>query len=207
MPESVSDATLIAWHFKAGDNVLRDENLADLETDKVVLEVPAPAAGVLQEIRINDGATVVPGDVLAVLVEGESSGEKIDVPATVATAEITQQAEVAAGGPVKTSPAVRRLTEEHDLDATMVTGTGKDGRVTKANVLSFLKSDDSGNASVGDPTAATVDDGHFVTLDRSEQRVPMTRLRARIAERLVDAQLTAAMLTTFNEVDLAEVMA
>lgn len=207
LPESVSDATLIAWHFKAGDTVLRDENLADLETDKVVLEVPAPAAGVLQEIRINDGATVVPGDVLAVLVEGESSGEKIDVPATVATAEITQQAEVAAGGPVKTSPAVRRLLEEHDLDVTMVTGTGKDGRVTKADVLSFLKSDDSGNASVGDPTTATVDDGHFVTLDRSEQRVPMTRLRARIAERLVDAQLTAAMLTTFNEVDLTEVMA
>ena len=207
LPESVSDATLIAWHCKVGDTVLRDENLADLETDKVVLEVPAPATGVLQEIRINDGATVMPGDVLAVLVEGESSGEKIDVPATVATAEITQQAEVAAGGPVKTSPAVRRLIEEHDLDVTMVTGTGKDGRVTKADVLSFLKSDDSGNASVGDPTTATVDDGHFVTLDRSEQRVPMTRLRARIAERLVDAQLTAAMLTTFNEVDLTEVMA
>ena len=207
LPESVSDATLIAWHCKVGDTVLRDENLADLETDKVVLEVPAPATGVLQEIRINDGATVMPGDVLAVLVEGESSGEKIDVPATVATAEITQQAEMAAGGPVKTSPAVRRLLEEHDLDATMVTGTGKDGRVTKADVLSFLKSDDSGNASVGDPTTATVDDGHFVTLDRSEQRVPMTRLRARIAERLVDAQLTAAMLTTFNEVDLTEVMA
>ena len=207
LPESVSDATLIAWHCKVGDTVLRDENLADLETDKVVLEVPAPATGVLQEIRINDGATVTPGDVLAVLVEGESSGEKIDVPATVATAEITQQAEMAASGPVKTSPAVRRLLEEHDLDATMVTGTGKDGRVTKADVLSFLKSDDSGNASVGDPTTATVDDGHFVTLDRSEQRVPMTRLRARIAERLVDAQLTAAMLTTFNEVDLTEVMA
>ena len=207
LPESVSDATLIAWHCKVGDTVLRDENLADLETDKVVLEVPAPATGVLQEIRINDGATVMPGDVLAVLVEGESSGEKIDVPATVVTAEITQQAEMAAGGPVKTSPAGRHLLEEHDLDATMVTGTGKDGRVTKADVLSFLKSDDSGNASVGDPTTATVDDGHFVTLDRSEQRVPMTRLRARIAERLVDAQLTAAMLTTFNEVDLTEVMA
>jgi len=207
LPESVSDATLIAWHRKAGDTVVRDENLADLETDKVVLEVPAPATGVLQEIRINDGATVTAGDVLAVLVEGERTGEMIDVSATVATAEIVQQAEMVGGGPVKTSPAVRRLLEEHDLDATMVTGTGKDGRVTKADVLSFLKSDDSGNASVGDPTTATIDDGHFVTLDRSEQRVPMTRLRARIAERLVDAQLTAAMLTTFNEVDLTEVMA
>ena len=207
LPESVSDATLIAWHRKAGDTVQRDENLVDLETDKVVLEVPAPAAGVLQEILINDGATVMPGEILAVLVEGADTGRKNDAPATVATAEIEQQIEVAGGGPVKTSPAVRRLLDEHDLDATMVTGTGKDGRVTKADVLSFLKSDDSGNASVGDPSTAAVDDGHFVTLDRSEQRVPMTRLRARIAERLLDAQQTAAMLTTFNEIDLTEVMA
>jgi len=207
LPESVSDATLIAWHRKAGDTVVRDENLVDLETDKVVLEVPAPASGVLQEIRINDGATVTAGEILAVLAEGEVSGDKNDVPATVAKAEIKQQSEVAVAGAVKTSPSVRRLLDEHDLDATMVTGTGKDGRLTKADVLSFLKSDHSGGVSVGDPTAPAVDDDHFVTLDRSEQRVPMTRLRARIAERLVDAQQTAAMLTTFNEIDLTEVMA
>ncbi len=207
LPESVSDATLIAWHRKAGDTVVRDENLADLETDKVVLEVPAPAAGVLQEIRINDGATVTAGEILAVLAEGEVSGDKNDAPATVAKAEIKQQSEMAVAGAVKTSPAVRRLLDEHDLDATMVTGTGKDGRLTKADVLSFLKSDHSGGVSVGDPTAPAVDDDHFVTLDGSEQRVPMTRLRARIAERLVDAQQTAAMLTTFNEIDLTEVMA
>ena len=186
---------------------MRDENLADLETDKVVLEVPAPAAGVLQEIRINDGATVTAGEILAVLAEGEVSGDKNDAPATVANADIKQQSEMAVAGAVKTSPAVRRLLDEHDLDATMVTGTGKDGRLTKADVLSFLKSDHSGGESVGDPTAPAVDDDHFVTLDRSEQRVPMTRLRARIAERLVDAQQTAAMLTTFNEIDLTEVMA
>jgi 2-oxoglutarate dehydrogenase E2 component (dihydrolipoamide succinyltransferase) len=207
LPESVSDATLIAWHYKAGDTVLRDENLVDLETDKVVLEVPAPAAGVLQEIRINDGTTVLPGEILAVLVESADTGRKNDAPATVATAEIKQQTEVVAGGPVKTSPAVRRLLEEHDLDATMVTGTGKDGRVTKADVLSFLTSDDSGNVSAGDPATTAVVDDRFVALERSEQRVPMTRLRARIAERLVDAQQTAAMLTTFNEIDLTEVMA
>jgi len=207
LPESVSDATLIAWHYKAGDAVLRDENLVDLETDKVVLEVPAPAAGVLQEIRINDGATVLPGEILAVLVESADTGRKNDTPATVATAEIKQQTEVVAGGPVKTSPAVRRLLEEHDLDATMVTGTGKEGRVTKADVLSFLTSDDSGNVSAGDPATTAVVDDRFVALERSEQRVPMTRLRARIAERLVDAQQTAAMLTTFNEIDLTEVMA
>lgn len=206
LPESVSDATLIAWHYKAGDTVLRDENLVDLETDKVVLEVPAPAAGVLQEIRINDGTTVLPGEILAVLVESADTGRKNDAPATVATAEIKQQTEVVAGGPVKTSPAVRRLLEEHDLDATMVTGTGKDGRVTKADVLSFLTSDDSGNVSAGDPATTAVVDDRFVALERSEQRVPMTRLRARIAERLVDAQQTAAMLTTFNEIDLTEVM-
>ncbi len=207
LPESVSDATLVAWHRKAGDTVLRDENLVDLETDKVVLEVPAPATGVLQEIRIDDGTTVTTGEILAVLAEGEVSGDKNDAPATVAKADIKQQSEMAVAGAVKTSPAVRRLLDEHDLDATMVTGTGKDGRLTKADVLSFLKSDHSGGVSVGDPTTPAVDDDHFVTLDRSEQRVPMTRLRARIAERLVDAQQTAAMLTTFNEIDLTEVMA
>jgi len=188
LPESVSDATLVAWHRKAGDTVLRDENLVDLETDKVVLEVPAPATGVLQEIRIDDGTTVTTGEILAVLAEGEVSGDKNDAPATVAKAEIMQQSEMAVAGPVKTSPAVRRLLEEHDLDATMVTGTGKDGRLTKADVMSFLKLDHGGNVTSGDPTAPAVDDDHFVTLDRSEQRVPMTRLRARIAERLVDAQ-------------------
>ena len=110
-------------------------------------------------------------------------------------------------GPIKTSPAVRRLLEEHDLDATMVTGTGKDGRLTKADVLSFLKSDDSGNVTPGDPAPVVAGSDDTATLERTEQRVPMTRLRARIAERLLEAQHSAAMLTTFNEVDLTEVMA
>lgn len=206
LPESVSDATLITWHRKAGDTVARDENLVDLETDKVVLEVPAPAAGVLQEIKINDGATVIAGDVLAVLADAAGTGNTPDAPAMTPVGEIRQQPEKEATGPVKTSPAVRRLLEEHDLDATMVAGSGKDGRVTKADVMAFLKADDSGNVTPGDPTPAAVDDGHVVALDRSEQRVPMTRLRARIAERLLDAQHTAAMLTTFNEIDLTEVM-
>jgi len=205
LPESVSDATLVAWHRKAGDTVLRDENLVDLETDKVVLEVPAPVAGVLQEIRIDDGATVTAGEILAVIAEVEVSSDKNDAPATVAKAEIEQQSEMAVAGPVKTSPAVRRLLEEHDLDATMVTGTGNDGRLTKADVLSFLKLEHGGNVTSGDPTP-DVTEGDIVGLERSEQRVPMTRLRARIAERLVDAQQTAAMLTTFNEVDLTEVL-
>jgi 2-oxoglutarate dehydrogenase E2 component (dihydrolipoamide succinyltransferase) len=204
LPESVSDATLIAWHKKAGDAVTRDENLVDLETDKVVLEVPAPASGVLKQIIIQDGATVTAGEVLAVLEEGAAATET----APIASKEKKSSAPVAetpAKAP-KTSPAVRRLLDEHDLDETMVLGTGKDGRITKADVLAFLKSDDSSNVTPGDPTPVVMDDGDVAGLERTEQRVPMTRLRARIAERLIDVQQTAAMLTTFNEVDLTKVM-
>ncbi len=189
LPESVSDATLVAWHRKAGDTVARDENLVDLETDKVVLEVPAPAGGVLQEILIKDGATVVAGDVLAILVEGDSKASvaaaKSSAPAVEVTADTSSNDD---SGPIKTSPAVRRLLEEHDLDATMVTGTGKDGRLTKADVMSFLKSDDSSDVTPGDPAPAVASGDQVVALERSEQRVPMTRLRARIAERLLEAQ-------------------
>lgn len=210
LPESVTDATLVGWHKKVGDSVARDENLVDLETDKVVLEVPAPASGTITKIVAKDGATVVAGDLLAILEEGE---------AAVAAAPAEEKAEEKPAepkakkkqkeikGPVKTSPAVRRLLDEHDLDATMVTGSGKDGRLTKADVMAFLKADDSGEVTPGDPTPAAVDDEVTVGLARNEQRVPMTRLRARIAERLIEAQQTAAMLTTFNEVDLTEVMA
>jgi 2-oxoglutarate dehydrogenase E2 component (dihydrolipoamide succinyltransferase) len=208
LPESVSDATLVTWHKKAGDTVARDENLVDLETDKVVLEVPAPAGGVLQEIKIKDGATVVAGEVLAILAESDSKAPvavaKSSTPAVEVTAEASGKDDA---GPIKTSPAVRRLLEEHDLDATMVTGTGKDSRLTKADVLSFLKSDDSSDVTPGDPTSAVAGGDQVFALERSEQRVPMTRLRARIAERLLEAQHSAAMLTTFNEVDLTEVMA
>jgi 2-oxoglutarate dehydrogenase E2 component (dihydrolipoamide succinyltransferase) len=204
LPESVSDATLIAWHKKVGEAVSRDENLVDLETDKVVLEVPAPASGVLQEIRIEDGATVVAGDVLAILEEGAVSAEetpKASSPQKAAAPKLEKEIKAP-----KTSPSVRRLLDEHDLDDTMVIGTGKDGRITKADVLSFLKSDDSSNVTPGDPTPDVIDDLDVVGVERSEQRVPMTRLRARIAERLIEAQQTAAMLTTFNEVDLTKVM-
>jgi len=206
LPESVTDATLVGWHKKAGESVLRDENLVDLETDKVVLEVPAPASGILVRIVAENGATVEAGDLLAVLEEGE-----VDTPVAPA-AEVpddkpAEHAPQASSGPIKTSPAVRRLLDEHDLDATMVTGTGKDGRLTKADVMAFLKADNSSNVTPGDPAPAVVDEGGVQELQRTEQRVPMTRLRARIAERLVEAQQTAAMLTTFNEVDLTEVMA
>ncbi len=205
LPESVSDATLIAWHKKVGESVARDENLVDLETDKVVLEVPAPTSGVLQEIRVQDGAVVTAGDVLAILQEGAATADtapQAEAKATTAPAAKVQEHDA----PAKTSPAVRRLIDEHDLDETMVIGSGKNGRITKADVLAFLKSDDSSNVTPGDPTPAVADEDGTVGLERTEQRVPMTRLRARIAERLIDAQQTAAMLTTFNEVDLTKVM-
>ena len=205
LPESVSDATLVAWHKTVGEGVARDENLVDLETDKVVLEVPAPASGTIASIVVEDGATVVAGDVLAILEEREVAQAAPNKPEKKTENKKTP-APREKKGPVKTSPAVRHLLEEHDLDATMVTGSGKDGRITKADVMSFLKKDDSSNVNPGDPAPVHVE-SISTGPERSEKRVPMTRLRARIAERLVDAQQTAAMLTTFNEVDLTEVMA
>ncbi|MCH9005674.1 MAG: 2-oxoglutarate dehydrogenase complex dihydrolipoyllysine-residue succinyltransferase [Proteobacteria bacterium] len=206
LPESVSDATLIAWHKNAGETVSRDENLVDLETDKVVLEVPAPVSGTIMKIVVDNGTTVVAGDVLAILEEGEVAAAAPANPEQAAVEKVASTAKKEPAGPVKTSPAVRRLLDEYDLDATMVSGSGKDGRITKADVMAFLKSNDSGNVTPGDPAPA-VEESVVTRTARTEQRVPMTRLRARIAERLVDAQQTAAMLTTFNEVDLTEVMA
>ncbi len=211
LPESVTDATLVAWHKKEGDAVSRDENLVDLETDKVVLEVPAPSSGTLQEIRIADGTTVTSGQVLAILLEGEgavaqpaANAEPEETEAPVAETQPAATSKSAASAH-KLSPSVRRLLDEHDLDATIVTGSGKDGRVTKADVMSYLKSHADENVTPGDPAPA-VAVGHIPAVARNEQRVPMTRLRSRIAERMVEAQHAAAMLTTFNEIDLTKVI-
>lgn len=206
LPESVSDATLVAWHKKPGETVSRDENLVDLETDKVVLEVPAPSSGTISEIKVENGATVVAGDVLALLEEGETAAA---APATTQAAEMKVESPVVKAvdtGPAKLSPAVRRLLEEHDLDATIVIGSGKDGRITKSDVMSYLKTHSDENVTPGDPAPELEVAGTSFGPSRTEQRVPMTRLRARIAERMVEAQHTAAMLTTFNEVDLTKVM-
>ena len=211
LPESVTDATLVAWHKKEGDAVTRDENLVDLETDKVVLEVPAPFSGTLQEIRITDGTTVTSGQVLAILLEGEGAATQAaanaEPDASVAPTVESRDEETAksAAAAHKLSPSVRHLLDEHDLDATIVIGTGKDGRVTKADVMSYLKSHADENVTPGDPAPA-VAVGHIPAIARNEQRVPMTRLRSRIAERMVEAQHNAAMLTTFNEVDLTKVI-
>ena len=212
LPESVTDATLLAWHKKEGDAVARDENLVDLETDKVVLEVPAPSSGTLQEIKITGGTTVTSGQVLAILLEGEGTTAR---PAAKAETQLAEQADVenlearepkSVESAHKLSPSVRRLLDEHDLDAVIVTGTGKDGRITKADVMSYLKSHADENVTPGDPTAAIAAVHVPAGAGRNEQRVPMTRLRARIAERMVEAQHSAAMLTTFNEIDLTKVI-
>jgi 2-oxoglutarate dehydrogenase E2 component (dihydrolipoamide succinyltransferase) len=212
LPESVTDATLLAWHKKEGDAVARDENLVDLETDKVVLEVPAPSSGTLQEIKITGGTTVTSGQVLAILLEGEGTTAR---PAAKAEVQLVEQADVenlearppkSVESAHKLSPSVRRLLDEHDLDAVIVTGTGKDGRITKADVMSYLKSHADENVTPGDPTPALAAVRVSAGAGRNEQRVPMTRLRARIAERMVEAQHSAAMLTTFNEIDLTKVI-
>jgi len=197
LPESVTDATLVGWHKKVGESVRRDDNLVDLETDKVVLEVPAPASGTLIEIKVSDGATVTSGELLAILDENA-------VPAAVEQqqAEAPAQAAAPAEAAQKLSPAVRRLLDEHDLDATSVSGSGKDGRLTKSDVMAYLKSHSDEDVTPGDPAPALPAAG----APRTEQRVPMTRLRARIAARMVEAQHAAAMLTTFNEVDLTKVI-
>ena len=240
LPESVADATLVAWHKQPGDRVSRDENLADLETDKVVLEVPAPLNGVIKEIRIQSGTTVTTGQVLAVIDEaGAAMGAAASTGAGAANAGAANAsataAKAAAGAaksaPVaatandadgeaakeagKLSPSVRRLVEENRLDPGAIPASGKDGRLTKSDVVDFLGKQANG----GGTTAATTEPAAAAPLarapapaarpgspgGRTEQRVPMTRLRQRIAQRLLDAQSTQALLTSFNEVDLTAV--
>ncbi len=211
LPESVADATLISWHKQPGDAVQRDENLVDLETDKVVLEVPAPASGVLKEIKIVDGTTVTSGELLAILDDSaearpaKATSEKLAQPEPAPAAEQAPAAADAedSSSAAKLSPSVRRLVEEHDLDPAKIKGSGRGGRLTKADVMAYIES----NKRDGKTPAARAPVPPVVSGNREERRVPMTRMRARIAERMVEAQSTAAMLTSFNEADLSEVIA
>ncbi len=204
LPESVADATLLAWHKKPGDAVQRDDNLVDLETDKVVLEVPAPAGGVLKEIKVEDGATVTSGELLAVMEAGTApvaepeSEQKEPVEQTVESAS-----EESPKALTKLSPSVRRLIEQHDIDMAALSGSGRDGRITKADVNAYLE----GFAKTPPELIVPVEEAPRLFGAREERRVPMTRLRARIAERMMEAQGGAALLTSFNEVDLFEVKA
>ena len=221
LPESIADATLVAWHKKPGDAVKRDENLADLETDKVVLEVPAPANGVLRELKVEKGAVVTPGQLLALLEEGAHA---VAAPAAAKAAAPAEELKATGteGGKEKLSPSVRRLIEENRLDAAAIPASGRDGRLTKSDVVDFLgrkpgSAPAAGAAAAAGPTpaaaaapapAARAPSSQAPAAPagaRGEQRVPMTRLRQRIAQRLVEAQSTQALLTSFNEVDLTAV--
>ena len=193
LSESVSEATLLSWHRKEGEFVKRDENLIDIETDKVVLELPAPQAGKLTKIVIKDGATVRAGEVIA-LLDTEAQAEEAPAPAA-AVAAAEKPAE-----PVL-SPAARKLAEEGGVNPAELTGSGRGGRVTKEDVAARLE-----NRPAAAEARAPAMDMSALLGDRPEQRVPMTRLRQRVAERLVQAQQTAAILTTFNEVNMQPVM-
>jgi len=201
LPESVEDAIISAWHKQPGETVNRDENLVDLETDKVILEVPAPVDGTLKEIKAAEGDTVLSNDLLAVIEEGtvaagarvepgvepgaESGNGSVSEPETERQTEPGEAAaKTSIEEPTKLSPAARRMAEEEKVDPAKVAGTGRGGRITKGDVIRFVQGGGS----------------------RLEERVKMTRLRSRISQRLKEAQNTAAILTTFNEVDLKAVM-
>ena len=195
LPESVADATIATWHKKPGDLVARDEVLVDIETDKVVLEVPAPQAGVLGDILQAEGATVLSRQLIATIKAAAVAGEE--------TKEKPAEA-VADDGADGLSPSVRRLIGEHDIDVAKLTGTGKGGRITKDDVEAYIKALSKPAAAA--PVAAAPVAPVAALAGRSEKRVPMTRLRKRIAERLLEAKNTTAMLTTFNEINMAPIM-
>jgi len=204
LPESVADATLVTWHKQAGQAVSRDENLADLETDKVVLEVPAPVNGVLKELKIVAGTSVTSGQVLAVLEEGAAAAPAPKAAAPAPAPAPAAAAKAPPAGNEKLAPSVRRMVEEKQLDPAKIPASGRDGRITKGDVVEFL--DKPAAAAAAAPNKAAPAGPAVGAAGRQDQRVPMTRLRARIAERLLEAQQTQAQLTTFNEIDLKAVM-
>nr|WP_288256751.1 2-oxoglutarate dehydrogenase complex dihydrolipoyllysine-residue succinyltransferase [uncultured Pseudomonas sp.] len=207
-PESVADGTVATWHKKPGEAVKRDELIVDIETDKVVIEVLAEADGVLAEIIKNEGDTVLSNELLGKLSEGGAAAAAPAAAPAAAAAPAQAAAPAAAGDDAILSPAARKLAEENGIDPNSIAGTGKGGRVTKEDVVAVVEAKKNAPAAAAKPAAAPAAAAAVVaTGDRTEKRVPMTRLRAKIAERLVEAQSSMAMLTTFNEVDMTEVMA
>lgn len=194
LPESVADATIATWHKKIGDKVTRDENIVDLETDKVVLEVPAPADGILQEILFEEGATVNSGQLLARIGASLAATE---------TAAPVEKASTVALDDKSTSPVVRRIMAEHDLQPSQIQGSGKDARITKEDVVGFIENGRK-NVTNNAPAINTPAPASFGA--REERRVPMSRLRTTVAKRLLEAQHNSAMLTTFNEVNFKAIM-
>ena len=216
LPESVPDGTIASWHKKVGDAVKRDELLVDIETDKVVIEVVAPADGVLEKIIKDSGDTIVSNEIIATIKEGaaaddksssadskssDKSSDKKSESASEAKSDDKQDGETPA-----LSPAAKKLAEEHGLKAGQISGTGKDGRITKEDVLNAIEKGDKQSSSSSESSskaAAPTTDG---SSGRVEERVPMSRLRAKVAERLLQASQSTAMLTTFNEVNMKPVM-
>lgn len=206
LPESVSDATVVAWRKQAGDTVKRDESLVDLETDKVVLEVPSPADGVIVKISEEEGAVVTAGQLLATLKES-SATDTIKSAIKPSPSKVIDEST----GEKIITPSAKKMIMENKLSADDITGSGSDGRVLKEDVIAYMQeaaeADKSIKVEVTSTTPKTqVKSSGDMQGDRVEKRVPMTRLRSRIAERLLDAQHNAAILTTFNEVNMQPVM-
>ncbi len=221
LSESVAEATLLSWHKKVGDAVARDENLIDVETDKVVLELPAPMGGVITQIVKPDGGTVVSGEVIAIIDTAADSAAAVAKAAERPAPPVAQAAQQLAEQS-NLMPAARKMVEDNKLDPKTIAGSGRDGRVTKADVIAHLEggpaarpaASPAASAPARAPAAASPAlqavpapvSMEKLLADRPEQRVPMSRLRARVAERLLQSQATAAILTTFNEVNMQPVM-
>ena len=219
LSESVAEATLLTWHKKAGEYVKRDENLIDIETDKVVLELPAPESGVLTSIAKPDGSTVVSNELLATIDTEAKASTAAALAAASAQAKPTAKAAQAAAlrpaAEPMALPAARKLAADNKVELTAITGSGRGGRITKEDVLKRVAEVPAqataavtpigAAASAAAPVPAPVDVQHLLG-DRAEQRVAMSRLRQRVAERLVQSQSTAAILTTFNEVNMQPVI-
>ena len=208
LPESVADATVATWHKKPGDSVKRDEVLVEIETDKVVLEVPASADGILDAVLEDEGTTMTSRQILGRLREGNSGGKESSAKSESkeSTPAQRQQASLEEQSNDALSPAIRRLLSEHNLEASAIKGTGVGGRLTREDVEKHLakapaKEEAKAPAAASAPAAAQPALG-----SRSEKRVPMTRLRKRVAERLLEAKNSTAMLTTFNEVNMKPIM-
>ena len=202
LAESIPDATVLEWRKRAGDSVEKDEILVELETDKVALEVLAPQAGVIKEIIKGDGEVVLSDEIMATIDPDGVAG----APAQTAPSEVNETSDEA-----QLSPAVRKLVSEHDLDTAQVTGTGRAGRLVKADVLAFIEKQATPEPATPEPKPATPQPAPAALPitqpgQRAERREPMSRLRQRVAERLVQAQQTAAILTTFNEMNMQPVM-
>ncbi|MCG9756042.1 2-oxoglutarate dehydrogenase complex dihydrolipoyllysine-residue succinyltransferase [Shewanella insulae] len=197
LPESVADATIATWHVKAGEQVSRDQNLVDIETDKVVLEVVAPEDGSIVEFLAEEGDTVLAEAVIAKFVAGAVAGQEVSKEQAEAAAPQAEAASEESNDAL--SPSVRRLIAEHNLDAAKIKGTGVGGRITKEDVEAFIKSAPAAKPAAAPAVVAPLG-------ERSQKRVPMTRLRKTIANRLLEAKNSTAMLTTFNEVNMKPIM-